>query len=267
MIDHLVHTDFKVVDKREPMSSVAGYLNGDTERLPIITDQERPWGVLNEKGLMRTRLDPREHVGKYTVGTGTLSPHASVKEALRAFANTRVAYMPVQEDGRLIGYVAAVDLLAEMPGGPDAAHLAVEVPILRQDQTSGEALAVLRDISPGIVPVVDDGGYVTGVLDRRHMAQISLNRIDSSGHIPAGGERQALGKNLELVGLMSEGVAMVAPEAGFQEVVRVLKEHGYAIVARDRKPLGVVTPAIALQQATRTVPKPRLTGNPRPENP
>ena len=250
MIDHLVHTDFKVVDKREGLNEVMGYLHGDTERTPIITDQERPYGVLNERGLMKTRLYIREHVGKYTVGTGTLDARASVSEAIKFFANTPVAYAPVMESGRLVGYVAALDLLDEVKEGPGAVHLMDEVPILKETQSAGEALHHLRETKAGIIPVVDEAGRLAGVIDRRSIIPISIYREDTSGHIPAGGEREHL-VDIEIRGLMSTDLSIVRPDASFEEVKAALKGHGFCVVEHEGRPLGVILPAQALQKVAR----------------
>lgn len=251
MIDHLVNTDYKVVDKREPVSTVTGYLNGDTDTLPIVTDGDRPWGVINERSFMRTSVTLGQRVESYTVGTGTLSPQAPLAEVARFFANTPVPHVPIEENGRLIGYLSATDVLAEMPDGPTAVHLMEEVASLRDDMRMGEAVHLFRGVQPSYLPVVDHEGRITGVMDRKTVAQIGLHRSRDDGRIAAGGEVDRT-VDLDVKGFMTDAVATVRPDAPWQETVRVLKEHGYAIVAKDGKPLGVITAHHALKNIAKT---------------
>ncbi|HWG89892.1 MAG TPA: CBS domain-containing protein [Candidatus Thermoplasmatota archaeon] len=249
MIDHLVETDFKAVDKRDGVAAATGYLLGDTDRVPIVTDHERPWGVLNERGFMRTRVHPYERVENYTLGTGALTTDLTLEETVRRMAAASVDHFPVEERGRLIGYVSALRVLEELEVDLPAHRLLDEVPHLREDQSAGDAIHFFHDTKVAVLPVVDASGHLAAVLHRRDIVPIGLNNDRGlGGRTYAGGERNHF-SDIEVKGLMETSYGTVRPNDAFDHVVEVLKQFRAAVVVDEQdRPLGVITPTGAVKR-------------------
>lgn len=246
MIDHLVRHDFKAVDKREEVGTLAGFLRGETDEVPIVCDRGRPYGVVNEKRLLRSRLNPHQHLDRFVVATPVLSPGAEVEEALAVVAETWVPHVPVGEDGRLLGYVRATDLLREVADarGLDAHRMMLETPFLAPGEPVGEVIHRFYNVASDVLPVVERSGRLVGVVARKDIAPLATD-ARPGGRKAAGGERESP-RGAPIEGYVDDRFETVRPNARFDDVVEVLDDFGAAIViGGDRVPRGVVTPESA----------------------
>lgn len=241
-ISSLVRTDFKAVDKREPLHAVKGWLTGDAEKVPIILDDGKPMGIVNERAIMGRHLDPNAHIQQFALATRPLTPETSVEDARAQMAQMRAAYLPVSDKkGKLLGYVRAIDLARGSLNGEMARELAVNVTNLREDQTLGDAVHAFNKEYVEFLPVLGRDGRLGGVLSRSDVIKMEFDGGDK-GRKDAGGEKirfldDAVG------GLMDTATSVLSPDARPEALLDRLEEHGYAIVgAANGKPLGLVTP-------------------------
>lgn len=254
-----VRTDFKAVDKREPLSAVMGWLTGDSGKRPVVVDDDRPFGIVNERALMGRSLDSNARVHQFTLSTRPLPEMATAAEARARMAEHRASYLPIEDERhRAAGYVRAIDLAraslngeARDPGGsarPErsvfsaatAADLAVPVTKLKESQTLGEALNVFHKEYVDYLPVLRADGRVTGVLPRASLLRMAFNAGDK-GRKDAGGEKFTLLHD-PISGFMDDTPRVIAPTAGPTAVLDTLDEAGYALVGSLERSQGIVTP-------------------------
>ncbi|HET6405125.1 MAG TPA: CBS domain-containing protein [Candidatus Thermoplasmatota archaeon] len=235
-----VRTNYKAVDKRDALHSVKGWLTGDTKKVPIIVDDGKPFGIVNERALMGRSLDLNAHLHQFTLSTRALKPTSTLEEAMAKMAEFRAAYLPVEDDqGKLIGYVSALDLARESLGGA-ARDLAVPVTELREEQTIGDALHAFQKEYVEYLPVLSNG-RLTGVLRRADVLNVEFNSGDK-GRKDAGGEKFSLLQG-PVAGYMDNTPAVVPPDLPADALLETLEDSGYAFVgSRDGRFLGVVTP-------------------------
>lgn len=252
----MIHTDFKAVDKRDELSSVFGYLRGDHGNVPLVLDHGKPYGVLNERALARTRLDPREHIGSFVVGTRTLAPDATIEDALDVIATSHIPVVPVTRKGKeLVGYVTALDLLDAIaaPRGARAAELAREAPVLTKSASVGEALHEMQRTGAPAIPVVREDGRLLGLVTRRRLLPLMMD-ARPDGRKPPGSHVDA--RAGDIAGYVEADVETVLASATFEDVRDALKRGGVAVVlAPDGAPRGILTPegvAAAVSQRGRT---------------
>jgi CBS domain-containing protein len=241
-IASFVRTDFKAVDKRDALHSVKGWLTGDTTKVPIVLDGERPFGIVNERALMGRHMDLNAHVHQFTLATRAVTPETSIEDARRKMAEHRAAYLPVEDKrGRLAGYIRATDIFRADMNGQLARNLAVPVTLLRDDQTMGDALNAFAKEYVEFLPVVGRDGRIDGVLSRSEVLKMEFNNGDK-GRKDAGGEKIRM-LNDPIRGFMDVAPAFVPPETGPEALLDTLDDVGYAIVGSETgKPVGVVTP-------------------------
>lgn len=237
-----VRTDFKAVDKREALHSVKGWLTGDTSKVPIVLDGDKPFGIVNERALMGRSLDLNAHVHQFTLSTRALKSTASIDDARKRMAEFRAAYLPVEDArGRLVGYVRAIDLAREGLNGENARDLAVPVTQLREEQTLGDALHAFQKEYVEFLPVLRRDGRVSGVMRRSDVLKMEFNTGDK-GRKDAGGEKFTL-LNDPVSGFMDQAPEFVPPETPGIALLETLDDVGYAFVgSRDGRLMGVVTP-------------------------
>lgn len=257
MLDHLLRTDFKAVDKRDPVSALFGYLRGEVATVPIVLDGKRPYGVVNEKRIARAHLDPRQHIDRYVVGPGVVTPDASVEEALSLCAAEWVPHVPVWDGRKLLGYVRAIDLLKETGSRLPASSLLVEAPPLRRDTSVGDALHTLCTCASHVLAVLDARGRIAGVVDRRTLLPLATDTL-RGGRKGAGGE-VADPRASTVEGYVDGRFETVRPETSFADVCETLDGFGAAFVVAGERVRGVVTPesaAKAVQGTAREVELP-----------
>lgn len=240
-ISAFVRTDFKVVDKRDALHSVKGWLTGDTDKVPIVVDDGRPFGIVNERALMGRSLDLNAHIHQFTLSTRALKSTDSLETARAKMAEFRAAYLPVEDArGKLLGYVSAVDLARETLDGEAARDLAVPVTTLREDHTLGDALHAFQKEYVEYLPVVRRDGRVSGVLRRSDFLKMEFNAGDK-GRRDAGGEKIRF-LNDPVGGFVDQAAPFVRPETPADGLLETLDDVGYALVGTEDKMLGVVTP-------------------------
>ena len=240
-ISDLVRTDFKAVDKRDALHSVKGWLTGDTDKVPIVVDEGKPFGIVNERALISRSLDLNAHIHQFTMNTRALKPNATIDQARAKMAEFRAAYLPVEDaKGKLMGYVSAVDLARETLDGEAARDLAVPVTTLREDHTLGDALHAFQKEYVEYLPVLRRDGRVSGVIRRSDFLKMEFSAGDK-GRRDAGGEKIHF-LNDALGGFVDQTAQFVRPETPAGSILDTLDVDGYALVGTAEKMVGVVTP-------------------------
>jgi CBS domain-containing protein len=252
-IESIIRTDFKAVDKRDELHSVLGWLTGDSTRVPIVMDGEKPFGIVNERAMMSRKLEHKSKIETYTLVTRSVPRSVDSTEAAARLAEFRAAYLPVEDArGKCAGYVTALDLARLNEMASLARDLCLPVKSLTEKQSLGEALHLFSQEYVGILPVMNDGKLV-GVLPRREVVRMELQGNDK-------GRKDAHGEHIHPLkdpvgGFMDSTAITLRPGASFAEVADQLDEHGYAIVQENGGPvLGMITPEtlMRLTGASRT---------------
>lgn len=239
----LLRDDMKPVDKRDGIHSVMGWLTGQTDKVPIVLDRERPFGIINERALMARSLDPQAKIDPYVTPTGAIALDTPLSDVARRMSEHRAPHFPVQDDrGRLAGYLAATDVALATTQGFTAETACLPVQVLTEGQTMGEALNAFAKEYVDYLPVTDANGRVVGVLPRRAVLSMEFNS-GSRGRKDAGGEKLTM-LNDPVHGFMDDVPVFVQPDLGHEELMPILEESGYAIVRDGSGRLrGVVTPS------------------------
>lgn len=246
-IETLLRTDMKIVDKRDPVSTVMGWIRGDSTKAPIVMDDGSPFGIPNERSLVTRSLPQTTHLDRFTLVTRALPTNATLDEAAARMAELRAPYLPVADArGKLLGYVTAVDVARERGVDGNARDMSVRVKSLREQDTIGDALHLFTQEYVPFLPVMDGNGRVSGVLPRSMVLRMGSESVDK-GRKDAGGEKLHLHEDA-VAGFMTGSPSLVPASAGADEVLDRVEANGYAIVQeRDGSVAGVVTPETLLR--------------------
>lgn len=250
-LDDLIRTDYKAVDKRDTLSSVLGWMRGDTDKVPIVTDAGYPFGLVNERAFMQRGINHSAKLDTgYVLTTRALPPTASPAEAMARMAEFKAAHLPVEKDGKLAGFVSAIDLARQADWEASAHTLSVPVRALRATDTIGDAIHLFHQEYVDHLPVLDKDGRLAGVLKRQDVVELELNQADTKGRKDAGGEK--ITPLRDPVDGYLDQVIRISADATKDEVLDKLEAFGYALVeARDGRVVGIVTPRTLAQNAPR----------------
>jgi CBS domain-containing protein len=236
-----LRTDYKAVDKHDGLHSVMGWLSGDTDKLPIITDEGKAFGVVNERALMSRSLDGKAKVEQYSLVTRALPDTASWDQIARRMGELRAAHLPIENaKGKLTGYLSAIDVARHNGASAKTARdLCVPVTMLREDATMGEALHAFGKEYVDHLPVLDAHGRIRGVVHRRNVYTLGQNAGDKGRMDNMGDKQHPLRDRVD--GFAEEVAAELPANASFEAVATALDAWGYAIVRDGERILGVVT--------------------------
>lgn len=238
----ILRTDFKAVDKRDEVHSVLGWLQGESSKAPIVVDDGKPFGILNERALISRKLETHAHVSNFTLATRALPLGATLEEAAKRLSEFRAAYLPVEDaKGKLVGYVTAIDVARATMAKSRPHDLAVPVTALKEKDTIGDAVHIFAKEYVPVLPVMDGDGRVSGVLPRRTLYRVE-KEVGNRGRKDAGGEKFHFIHD-PVSGFMDETPIVVPAATSFLALMDTVTEHGYAIVQeRNGALLGLVTP-------------------------
>lgn len=241
-VESILRTDYKAVDKRDELHAVMGWLQGDSSKVPIVVDDGRPFGILNERALIGRKLERHAHVHNYALATRALPWNATLQEAAARLSEFRAPYLPVEDaKGKLLGYVSALDVARETVTGRRPADLAVPVTMLKEDNTLGDAVHLFAKEYVPVLPVMDGDGRVRGVLPRRTVLRME-GETANRGRKDAGGEKLHI-LNDPVGGFMDDAPVVLPAASTFREVMDKLETDGYALLQeRNGAFLGMVTP-------------------------
>lgn len=248
-IGPFIRTDYKAVDKRDELHTVMGWVRGDADKLPIVLDDGRPFGIVNERAMMGRKLELKSKLQDYTLATRAVEPEIGLDAALERMSELRACALPVERKGKLQGYVRALDLLREngYGEGRNAADLCVPVTVLKAGDTLGEALHAFNREYVDHLPVVDAQGALLGTIARRSLVALESN--NGKGRKDAGGEKFSP-LNDPVEGFLDEPPITVAQDAGIDLILDEVDEHGYAVVlAKDGRLMGMVTAETLVRRA------------------
>ena len=247
-IDPILRTDFKAVDKRDAIHNVWGWLTGDSAKVPIIMDGQKPFGVVNGRSLMSRRIDPSAHLEQYALPTKALPETATLQEISQRMAHLRASHMPIEDKkGKLRGYVTSVDVARAQANAGSAADLAVPVTALKMGHTVGDALHAFQSEYVDWLPIMNGSGRVENVIGRRSILNIEANGANGRGRKDNNGEKlNALEAPLD--GFAEDVVFRLPSGASQEDVFQSVEKNGYVVIeGAGGRFVGMVTAATLLR--------------------
>jgi CBS domain-containing protein len=244
-----LRTDFRPVDKRDPVGAVLGWVRGDSKERPVVLDGHKPFGLIDARRLFGRGIRHNTHVDKVTVPVPTLSETTSDDEIALRFDTSLAPYLPVEDArGRAVGFVEAASALDVFESGPDAAMCAVNVPPLAPDDGLEVAIHAFQRTPSDRLPVVENGRLV-GVLQLREAVRIIDFEDQPAGRRDFGGESLDV-RRAPLRDMMEGGWSEVPASAPFDDVRERLQDRGYAFVVDAGDTLvGALVPTKAVRAA------------------
>ena len=264
-IADIATTEYIEVDVGTRMGKVRSmFENGNPKGLIVIDDGSYA-GVISEREVLQSHVEDDAKVAALIKPsrnnpTPKVDRHEDVREVARVLVegNTKVA--PVFEHDELWGVITDNDLLRAVLDNLDAltvTDLYTEEPVrLEEGDGVGKAINHLREHGISRLPVVNENGYLTGVVTTHDIADfvIRQNERMTTGDRVGDNDRML---DVPIYDIMNSPVVTTTPDATAKEAVETMLEHDYAGLVvtpadDDRVIQGVVTKTDVLRALTFT---------------
>lgn len=236
-----VNKDYRLVDKGDDLGRALGRFRGETRTMPIVADGKRPYGIVDGRKILRSGVRRTTKIDKVAQPTPCLTADADAQEVISTLNKALAPYVPVcSDDGsRCIGYVTAEDALDALDARLDADRATAYAPALAPSATIGEAVQLFAQHNIERLPVVDETGYVSGVLLRADLVRMGERDNADDGRDTLAGERQNI-RDEPVEGIMEGGWTEIRADAGYEAIRAIVQQEGYTILTDDGKYAGTL---------------------------
>ncbi len=235
MLGDIVRKDFKEIDKNEEVSKIFGYLYEEKD-FPIIMDGKKPWGIIDERRLIKTKLSGREKVKGFVVGVPKLDASYSIRKAKEKMVKSGVDVIIVTSNKELLGYVTALDIAKKIGIDKNAEMLMRYVDGVGEDDEIGEVINLMKKRNERFLPVLDGNKFLGIVCVRDILKVITTHEKITDYHQ----EKTSL-LEAPIKGFMERGVKVCSPYEK-EELIDIMEEQGFAVVCKNNEYMGIIEP-------------------------
>ncbi|MEF8827606.1 MAG: CBS domain-containing protein [Halolamina sp.] len=253
----------------EPATRVAKVRAIFDERNPkgvVVMEDGEYVGVIGEKQLIQSHIEDDTKaaaiVGSARSGGSPprVSRHDDVREVSRMLVEGDVKIAPVYEGEKLIGIVAADDILQAVQENLKAITVrdiaTSAVVSITEDEHIGKAINRLRENSISRLPVLNEASELTGILTTNDIVDFVVRDERRQGSHDRRGEVDRM-LDLPIYDLMSSPVLTVTPGETVDKAVSTMFENGVSglvvtSTAAGSNVVGVVTKTDVLRALTHT---------------
>ncbi|WP_254768943.1 CBS domain-containing protein [Salinilacihabitans rarus] len=264
-IADIATTEYIEVDVGTRMGKVRSTFENGNPKGIIVTDDGEYAGVISEREVLQSHVEDDAKVAALIKPsrndpTPKVDRREDVREVARMLVegNTKVA--PVFENDELWGVITEDAILRAVLQNLDAitvGDIYTADPItLDEDDGIGKAINLLREHGVSRLPVLNENGYLTGVVTTHDIADFVIRENHKTTTGDRVGDSQRL-LDVPVYDIMNSPVETTALDATAREAVEQMLDHDYAGLVvtpddDDRVVQGVVTKTDVLRALTFT---------------
>ncbi|MFC7239095.1 CBS domain-containing protein [Saliphagus sp. GCM10025317] len=264
-IADIATTEYIEVDVGTRMGKVRSTFEDGNPKGLIVTDDGEYAGVISEREVLQSHVEDDAKVAALIKPSRNdpapkVDRHEDVREVARMLVegNTKVA--PVFEGDNLWGVITEDDLLTAVLENLDAitvGDIYTTDPItLAEDDGVGKAINHLREHGISRLPVVNENGYLTGVVTTHDIADFVIRENERMTTGDRVGDNQRM-LDVPIYDIMNSPVVTTTADKTAREAVETMLEDDYAGLVvtptdDDRLIDGVVTKTDVLRALTFT---------------
>jgi CBS domain-containing protein len=217
-------------------------------------------GVITQKQLLRSHIEDHTKIDTLTKSAPRVERTDNVRDVARTLVEGGTAVAPVFESGTLWGVISQDLILEAVLENLDS--LTVEqiytenVIIIAEDDTLGQAINRLREHGVSRLPVVDEDGFLTGVVTTHDVVDFATRNVQKTTRGDRSGEGDRL-LDLPVYDVMSSPAETTTLNESVNEAVERMFEKDYSGLVvtpedDDRVVGGVVTKTDVLRALSYT---------------
>ena len=180
-----IKSDFLTFDSEQVVSEFIGQLLKYEERQGLVFKKDKYIGVVERKGLLRSRFDSSTaKIGNYIHKTPLVNEHADIIKTAGIMYLSDSDFLPVESNKKIIGVLRALDLAALAAGLPETRSFKVgdvkleKAERLNKDDPISTAAEVMHKKKIEQVTIFD-AGKLYGILSFRDILKKYLIRTPS----------------------------------------------------------------------------------------
>jgi len=257
--------EFIEVDVETRLGKVRSLFEDRNARGIIATRDGEYAGVLSERELLQSHVEDDAKVAALVKRSRNdpapkLTRTEDIRDSARMLVEGGVKVAPVFEGDDLWGIVTADAILEAVLENLDAltvADIASEnVVTITEDATIGQAINRLRENGISRLPVVNESGYLTGVLTIHDISDVVVRDMNKSTRGERSGDRDRI-LDIPVVDQMSSPVTTTTPGTSVRDAVQLMFDNDYSGVVvtpedDDRLVTGVLTKTDVLRALSYT---------------
>ncbi|WP_435197152.1 CBS domain-containing protein [Natronomonas sp. EA1] len=259
-IEDIATREFVEVDADERLGKVRSIFERENPKGIIVTRDGEYEGVLSERQLLQSHVEDDTKAGAMVKSAPKVSRHDGVREVARMLVEGGTKIAPIFEGPKLWGVVTQDDILEAVIENLDILDVedihTEEVTTVTEDAQLGQGINLMRENGISRLPVVNENGYLTGMVTTHDIMNVVVRNMDKAGKRDRAGETQRI-LDLPVYDVMSSPVVTVPLGTSVRDAVETMLEHDYGGIVvtpedDDRLIAGVVTKTDVLRALTYT---------------
>jgi CBS domain-containing protein len=231
-ISDIATQEYTQVDLDERLGQVRPVFERENPKGVVVTGDDGYEGIVTERQLLQSHV---EEDAKVQVLVRRNVPKVERTDGVRDVArmlvegDTKVA--PVLEDGEFWGIVTEDAILESVQENLDV--LTVEqihtedVVVLSEDDSLGKAINHLREHGISRLPVVNEGGRLTGMVTTHDIADFAVRAMERQQQGDRSGDTDRM-LDLPVYDMMNSPVETITAEKSVRAAVEIMFENDYA---------------------------------------
>ncbi|MFC3477108.1 CBS domain-containing protein [Halobacterium litoreum] len=237
-ISDIATNDYAEVEAEERLGKVRSIFEEENPKGIIVTEAGQYEGVITQRQLIQSHIEDDTKVAALVADAPKISRTEDVRETARMLVEGGTKIAPVFEADNLWGVVTEDAILEAVLENLDALTVGdiftENVVTVAEDDTMGKVINLLREHGISRLPVVDDSGFLTGIVTRHDIVDFVVRDNQKTTRGDRRGEIERL-LDLPVYDEMSSPVETVTVEDSVKDAVGEMLDNDYSGV--------VVTPA------------------------
>ena len=264
-ISDIATTEFIEADAGTRMGKVRSKFENDNPKGIIVTNDGDYEGVVSEREILQSHVEDDAKVSALTKPSrSTPSPkvdrYEDIRETARVLVESNAKVAPVFENDELWGVISDDAILEAVLDNLDALtveDIYTDDPVtLTEDDGIGKAINLLREHGISRLPILNENGYLSGVVTTHDIADFVIRKSDTTTTGDRVGDSQRM-LDVPVYDIMNSPVQTTTLGATATEAAEAMLTDDYAGLMvtpadDDRVVIGVITKTDILRALTYT---------------
>jgi CBS domain-containing protein len=259
-ISDIATADYIAVESEERMGKVRSIFEEENPKGIIVTEAGQYEGVVGERQLIGSHIEDQTRVAALTEPAPKVDRTEDIRDTARMLVEGGTKVAPVFQAGELWGIVTEDAILDAVIDNLDALTVgqifSENVITVEEDDTMGTVINRLREHGISRLPVLDDDGFLTGIVTIHDVTEFVVRDISKTTRGDRRGEVERM-LDLPVYDVMSSPVQTVTVDDTVEDAVRTMLDNDISGVVvtpenDDRVVGGVLTKTDVLRALSYT---------------
>ncbi|MHB9288192.1 CBS domain-containing protein [Halobacteriales archaeon Cl-PHB] len=259
-IADIATSDFVEVDAEKRLGKVRSIFERENPTGIVVTNGGEYAGVITERQLVQSHVEDNAKASGLVRSAPKVERTDDVREVARVLVEAGMKIAPVFEADRLWGVVTGDEILSAVIENLDAIDVGdvftEDVVSVAEDTNLGQAINLLRENGISRLPVMDEDGYLSGVVTTHDIVDVVVRDMEKTTRGDRSGDVERV-LDLPVYDEMSSPVATTTTAESVRDAVEVMLDNDYdGLVVTpeedDRLVAGIITKTDVLRALTYT---------------